>query len=825
MVPLNNGLAWGDLVLDGKEVPEGSFVLRAYTNWMRNFGEDYVFKKAIYVSATSGAATLVRTAFKPDSAAGKNTVAANLYFTSLDNNALMLKEFKLRVTDGKHTLARDKVTTGLDGSLKVNFNLADKTDLKHLVIKAQQAGNGADTSTLTIPVNINRPEKTDVQFMPEGGNLLAGINSKVGFKAIGEDGKGVALAGKIYNGKQQEITVFKTLHVGMGSFELLPQAGESYHAKITTPKGITKEYPLPPVYLSGTALAIKPLGNDSLALTIGATADLTDKPATYYLIGQSRGVVCYAQTLIFGNNRPVKEALPGSLFPTGIARFTLLDQDHRPLNERQVFIGHHDGLQIGITTDKRNYSTRDSIALSIEVKDKEGKPVKGSFSLAVTDDNQVKTDSSGGNILSYFLLSSDLKGNIENPGHYFAGDKAVELDNLLLTQGWVGYGWKDIFNPVKTPIAYPAEKEFVVQGRVGNFLNKPAAGADVVLFSTRSATIRDTLTDKDGRFVFRNLFPVDTAAFNLQVRNKHGKSGSLNISVDEFIPPVFSLAKERTMPWYINSDTILLQNTNTKMAQLKAVDNLLGGGHQLKEVIIRAKKAILGSKNLNGPGGADIILDRKDMDKAGKRTLYELLLQRFPGFRIGPGGSYKPNYYFFNHVVSLIIDGVDIQSIRLHPSDYMDYLTAEDIKGIEIMSSAKYAMVYDPDYMLKSVKLPERFTPIFLEITTYSGNGAFLRHTTSTYLHKPLPFTLPKEFYRPKYNVANRDVAIGTDLRSTIHWAPNVVTNSAGKAELSFYSGDKPGIYTLIIEGTDLQGQIGYRLQKINVTMAHTSRK
>lgn len=123
MAPVNTGLSWGDLVLNEKEVGEGSFTLRAYTNWMRNFGEDHIFKKDIYVSAISGPATLVRTTFKPDSTAGKNKVAANLYFTSLDNNALILKDIKLHVTDGKHTLARDKATIGIDGNLKVDFEL------------------------------------------------------------------------------------------------------------------------------------------------------------------------------------------------------------------------------------------------------------------------------------------------------------------------------------------------------------------------------------------------------------------------------------------------------------------------------------------------------------------------------------------------------------------------------------------------------------------------------------------------------------------------------------------------------------------------------
>ncbi len=830
MVPVNAGLAWGDLVPDEKEIREGSFTLRAYTNWMRNFGEDYIFKKNIYISAISGTTTLVKTVFKADSAAGKNKVAAGLYFTSLDNNALILKDIKLRVTDGRRTLARDKVTTGFDGGLKVNFDLADKTDLKNLVIKAQRTGTGSDTSTLTIPVNINRPEKTDLQFMPEGGNLLAGINTKVGFKAIGEDGKGLALTGKIYNSKQQEITAFKTLHAGMGSFELTPQAGESYHARITLPRGITKEYPLPLVNLSGTALAVKTLNNDSLLITINATTDLADKPVVYYLIGQARGVVCYAQTLGFRNKQPVKEALPGSLFPTGIARFTLLNAAGQPLNERQVFISHDDVLQINISTDKQNYSIRDSIAVAIEVKNKEGKPVQGSFSVAVTDGSQVKTDSLGSNILNNLLLSSDLKGNIEEPGYYFAGDKAIELDNLMLTQGWAGYSWKEVFSPVKTPVIYPAEKEFVVKGTVTNAFNKPVAGSKLVLFSNNPPALNETTTGKDGRFYFKGLIPVDTALFKIQARTRKGSSFNVNISGEEFNPPKFSPAGQ-VAPWYVNPDTLLLANVNTKTAQLKAVENLMGKGLRLKEVTITAKKIIPGSKNLNGPGQYDSAFDEKDMVKANKTTLGDFLEKNIRGYVVT--GIWKPcssckaipwDYVLKGKRLHFIIDGMDLEYGNMNDryhfiKNQLDYFTAEDITGIEVLYNAKFL----PNYGIAFApigELPNGDGHAYLEITTRAKKGPFMRVTPGTYLYKTLPFTLPEQFYRPKYNVSNRDFAIGTDLRFTIHWEPNIVTDTAGSAKLSFYSADKPGIYNVIIEGIDLQGNIGYLKQKINVATA-----
>ena len=65
-----------------------------------------------------------------------------------------------------------------------------------------------------IPVPLNRPENTDLQFMPEGGYLVAGIPSRIGFKAIVEDGRGTALEGKILNSRLQEVAGFKSVHKG-----------------------------------------------------------------------------------------------------------------------------------------------------------------------------------------------------------------------------------------------------------------------------------------------------------------------------------------------------------------------------------------------------------------------------------------------------------------------------------------------------------------------------------------------------------------------------------------------------------------------------------
>ncbi len=833
MLPVPDGLAWCDIVLDEKDISHGTYTLRAYTNWMRNFGEDYIFKKDIYVSQATGDATLVKTNFKQEG----NKVETALQFTSLDGKAMLLKDMELKIMDGRKNLSKDQINTGVDGIVKVNFDLPQTNN--PITIQAKDITKGTlDASTLLIPVTINRIENTDLQFMPEGGNLVAGIKTKVGFKAIAEDGKGININGKILNSKQQEIATIKTTYAGMGSFEFTPQLNETYTAKLDN---VNKDYPLPKVNPIGTALKVEqPINSDSLTITVAINQSINAGNSTYYIIGQARGVVCFAKTVNF-NNSNTTQVLKATktTFPTGVARFTLINASHQPVNERHVFIHQNDNLDISITANKPTYGMRDSVALTIQVKDKDGKPVEGSFSLAVTDDSQVKPDSLGSNILNNLLMTSDLKGNIENPNYYFINraQKQTELDNLMLTQGWVGYDWQDVFYPSTKPITYQPETEFTVQGKVTNAFGGAIEKSNVLLFGNKPLVIKDTLTDKEGKFRFTGLFPVDTAIYKLQARNKRNKEFNVGIKIDEVKPPEFKPITGIT-PWYVNSDTIRLQNTVTKNAQEKAQANYRGEGNMLKQVNIKAKKVVKGSKNLNGPGEADLVIDEEEVLKAKKMTLSELLEKRLknnyqPFMGRWTHGQPYPKigivteplaYTLDTKKIHFIFDGIDIdyfyvpetgsQTRYNYIKSYLDYYTAEDIKGIEVLSSTKLASKYHSNNRGEDRNIEQSWFA-YIEITTRTGHGPFMKFTPGTYLHKPLAFTLPKQFYAPKYTVKNKTTAMGTDMRSTIHWEPNIITDKDGKATVSFYSADKPSAYTVIIEGINVDGGAGYLKQKL----------
>ncbi|MEO6500150.1 MAG: carboxypeptidase-like regulatory domain-containing protein, partial [Mucilaginibacter sp.] len=708
--------------------------------------------------------------------------------------------------------------TDMEGKLRFNFDVPLRSRRFTLIAEGRD-GNGG--RRVVVPLNLNREVNADMQLMPEGGSLVAGLLSKTGFKAVGEDGKGIDVNGTILDSKGKQVAAFQSTHKGIGSFVFTPVSNETYTAKVSLPKGAIKSYGLPAIKPSGMVLTVNSIpGRDSIILSVQATADIINTNSSYSLIGQSGGKVCFASTVKFKDGSPVINGrVAKSKFPSGVARFTLFNNTGEPIAERIIFIDHHDRLHIKLTTDKPKYDLNDSVNLDISVTDNDSKPVQGSFSLAVTDDSQVKTDSINvPDISSYMLLQSELKGNIEEPGYYFndpTPETDLRLDNLLLTQGWVAYDWTRVFDKTSQP-KYKAERGFEVSGSVTKASGKPIPGLKISLLSTKKPVLfMDTVSNSLGRFTFTNLQPTDTPAFLVQMKDNKTRMFEARLNVDDFTPAATAgMYVPNLIPWYVNSDTTVLNFNRQNIALQREAEKMRfpAGSNVLNEVVIKARKIIKGSKFFAGVGTEpDLVLDEKDMLKAGKLTLEDVLLKNVKGFGAKMFPCSKPvgiNYMVYCCPAVIYIDGMYIGSIYTPPpsgnsvadfygfqQSYLQNITAEDVRGIEVFTRQGIGCY------------------TIIEVTTWSKQGVYIKRMHGRYLYRPMPVTWSKQFYKPKYT-AKPDPLF--DLRSTVQWQPDVVTDEQGKARLWFKLKSKKAAYTLVLQGTDLDGHTGGIRKKLS---------
>src|SRR5690606_29200865 len=105
---------------------DGTYTLRAYTNWMRNFGQDYVFMKKLLISKPEQDSWLVQADLKTSKQGGKEQGVLRLHFGDLNGKNIGLRQMRMSVMNGRRTLYRQVMETSLYGQASISFDIPDK---------------------------------------------------------------------------------------------------------------------------------------------------------------------------------------------------------------------------------------------------------------------------------------------------------------------------------------------------------------------------------------------------------------------------------------------------------------------------------------------------------------------------------------------------------------------------------------------------------------------------------------------------------------------------------------------------------------------------
>jgi hypothetical protein len=813
VIVLENGLGYGDFSL-GRALKDGSYTIRAYTNWQQNFGSSYFFQQNFYIGNAGDKTWLLAADQKVITEGNKKSLDVSARITNLKNEAAGYRDIEIFLMNNQKKISRTELQTTVDGSFNAKIPLPDdklSNDYSFLIVDKKDKLRKA-----VLPLVLADLDEIDLQFMPEGGLLVNEIYTKVAFKAIGTNGLGKNISGQILNSKKEEITQFVSSHNGMGNFYILPQKGETYFA-VYKVAGKEKQQQLPLSKDEGTSLRIDHLSKtDSLIVYIKASASNRSNEE-YSLIAQAGDSVTLAVSIKlndgFSNLR-----LPKNIFPDGIIHFTLFSPTNIPLNERSAFINWNKKINLKVDASKQSFAPRDSISLEITATNEEGIPLKGSFSISVTDDKGVIQPTQQANIISHYLLQSNLKGNIEDPSWYFnqPGPKtASALDNLLLSQGWIEYNWNEILTAPKEP-KFMAEKDNIVSGRLTNLFKKPVPNIKLTLLSLgKEIFVVDTLSNENGEFLFKDLPLIDSAAYTIKIKNQKGKVSNAFINITEFEPPAPVNLIKKLKPWYINSDSTALTHfiNGREKNRLSDKAKLILSGIALKEVEIKAQNPDI-MYNIAWDAKFKMEIKEEDLKKTPQKTLMDLLSDRIPGFKIG--NTWYPSCYkgagtfpFEEFVIGANI----IASIKIDNHSTFKVVPGGTLRDWFDTNQRIFNILKAAD--ITNIKLYKGCVYYYLSITTRSGSGPWVVSPVGTYVYRPLPINPGRKFYSAKYAVSNFQSQ--NNERPTIFWDANVVTDEYGIAKVSFYATDKSTTYTVKIEGSDLSGRFGAEKTKLTI--------
>jgi len=675
---------------------------------------------------------------------------------------------------------------------------------------------------LKTPINRQRPiasrgmlkDDFRVSFFPEGGNLLEGVLNKIAFKALNINGYPENVSGKLVDENGIELTSVETFYAGMGVFEYIPEAKKKIFLKCKNVNGLEKQFELPQPSSVAYSLAAYRYHTD-LLIEINRAVQAPDMPC--FLLAHCRGNVLYFAKWDSSSH---DISFSEEEFPAGIIQFVLFDEQMNPLSERLVFNKNYtnDVSTIEFRTDKTSYQKRDKVIASLSLTSSTSDMVgEGHLSISITDDKDMAIISST-TILSSLLLSSELKGYIENPAFYLQDnlESTVALDYLMLTHGWKRYEIPAIINgnPKHPNIRFQLNQD--ISGKVKNLIFSGGVSDAEIIMMSKDEGVRLTSTDENGLFTFQDFEFPDSASFTIQALSKKG-SDRVEIVVDKevFPKPVYAIQSPFTETPLVRHDQKNDSESNpflTKAEQRARYDEDMWM-IQLDEVEVTARRIDRRDDTrlqFWANAGADVTLRREDIEKRNFQFVSDYLVL-MPSVRVsfegeitirGPRstGSTRP---------LILVNGIALEwpdhLLDSKKESPLEQIMASEIESIDLFTGTS------------AVAFGVRGANGVISITTRRGANSRFFDKANIVIYNPLGYQKPVEFYAPVYETLESKYLTVSDYRTTIFWKPDIVILNAEETVFEFYTSDFPTTYSVVIEGLTTDGRIVRHVEKIRV--------
>ena len=655
-----------------------------------------------------------------------------------------------------------------------------------------------------------------VQFFPEGGDIVAGGKNRVAFKAVNQtNGLPVAITGTITDNTGKTITNIITEHDGMGIVEIEPEPGKTYMANITTPAQNTLQVPLPATKEEGIGLQVTNTSPGRLFILLNRAEKNKERYSQLRVVAQMYQQIVFSATL---NTDEGQLAAPVSKknLPPGIMQVTVFDKQNNPLVERLVFIENYNMVTPAINIDTLNTKAKGKNQVSFSLN--------GVSTPAISCLVSSETASLENNIASAFLLTSDIKGYIHQPGYYFKNKEAQtlhHLDLLLMTQGWRRFEWKDILQKNYTALRYPVESAISFGGTVTKSDSKLLVKEGRVSFiikgeDSTSILAEAGITDK-GEFLLNDVNYVKSASVAYMGTNAKKETYIVDVKLR---PNYIDSLKRSSWISPVNLDTTNLTN---KIGNWINDTTPFKNAKVLEGVVVKAKK-LSREDSLNREYAGGPFLPGKSVDPSSvkfARTIWQIIQQTVPGVTV-EGNPFDPTVVFnrfgaisggdatasasgagddsFSPEAIVQTNGIAYYLNEVNVTkDMINTLSVDDVALIKVLKNEGAALGATGGV-----------------IAIYTKKGVAIGKTAydkAYAVEKKEGYAIVKQFYTPDY--INNPELKETDKRVTLFWSGRMAPARDGKYRFRFFNNDTSKQFKLVIQGIDKDGQLIYGEQII----------
>lgn len=635
--------------------------------------------------------------------------------------------------------------------------------------------------------------KTSLELFPEGGEIISGVQNRIAFKARDQFGRPATIKGKLTDEEGKVLETFSSVHDGMGSFLLTPKEGSSYSVKWINEKNIQHSTSLPEIKPSGISMQVNTEGEKRIVY-LHSEKDISPHLKQLHLIGTLNQAMVFKNKISMEESNSVRRVIPTASLPSGILTITLFDANWNAIAERITFINNKEYLfepvmevqRWGLGKRKRN---------EIEIKLPDS-IAEADLSISVTD-AAIEKDTSD-NIISHFLLSSDIRGKVYNAAYYFSNNSPSvqqHLDLVMLTHGWRRFNWDDVAKGRMPKIDYPKDTSYLtLSGKVFGVAKNQLTGKESIVLLAKEDTVTKMLVmaiNTDGSFSDPDIILFDTLKVYYSLKSKF-----LGLAEARFMTELLPAPSYVTFSKsFVNAKNIFdtaAMYYHTRLAS-KALEILwIQKGKTLAPVIVKTTKKspaqVLEEKYASGlfQGGDGYQFDLvNDAASLGALNILTYLQGRVAGLQINPN-SIPPSLSWRGST----------------PQVFLDELPVDAAMALNIPVS--------------DIAFVKVIRPPFVGAVGGGGGGAIAIYTRKGNDRLPAGkglssnlitgYTPVREFYSPNYDRFDpRNDNL--DIRTTLYWDPLLSTKRKGNSiKLSFYNNDVTKSFRVVIEGVSKDG-------------------
>jgi hypothetical protein len=578
----------------------------------------------------------------------------------------------------------------------------------------------------------------------------------------------------------------------MGTFLVLPEPGTGYVAKWKDEKGVVHTSDLPAAKPAGIAMQVTIEGTKRI-VSFNSSSQLNDNLRQLHLVGTMNGQFAFKNEVSVSPASAVKRLIPTEALPSGILTLTLFDAAWNAIAERVTFVNNNDySFQTSMEVTHWGLSKRKRNEIEIKVPDS---LAETSLSISVTD-VAVEHDTSE-NIISHFLLTSDIKGYVHNPSYYFAGSeekRKADLDLVMLTNGWRKFKWEEVAKGQLPKIAYKRDAEYLsLSGQLMGVAKGQLSGTEslalIIKQKDSSSRLLIMPIGTDGSFNDPGFIFFDSLNVYYSLKSKFLKQAEARFMPARLPAPNYTAYAKNFRsykPLGDTSGTGYHLNLASREMSLKELQR----NKVLETVFVKAKgktpAQILEEKYpsglFKGTDGYQFDLVNDPLSSAYS-DVFVYLQGKVPGLQVTPGAEASLSWRGGN------------------PALYLDEMRADASMLSSVpVSDIAYIKVFRPPFMGGAGGGSGAIAIYTKKGEDTRGSGKGLSSNTIA------GYTQVREFYSPNYDRfdSRNDQP---DVRTTLYWNPQVMTSpKKPSVKLTFYNNDVTKAFRVVIEGVSKTG-------------------